>query len=453
MESEEDIELSKVNLVDSSNALLDVVESSPKGRFVKFKEQLGRGAFKTVYRALDNSTGCEVAWNAIKTTNLTHKDKNRMIEEISLIQKLKHPNIIHLIGAWYSQDNEELVFITEIMSGGSLKKYLKRAKAPYLKVIVHWCREVLKGLQYLHSQKPFPVIHRDLKTDNLFVCSSTGTVRIGDLGLSTVLNSSHKQSVLGTPQYMAPEVFDCKYTTAIDIYSFGMCLIEMVTHRSPYSNSKNPGDIYRKIIKKEVPPEISTIKDQEVKDLVLACLSSQESRPTAEQLLRHRLFSEGLKDPKLFRPVEVSEPQKINPSYFGQSQSSFVKISLNLGIQNQQSIQRNRIEFDYNKENDSPGSVAHEIAQEFKLSQAQTEVIADKITDKLMSTESPPSSETSESTYLLKLIKSKLPNTGNLENKSIEEVVRECQETLGLEPTGIVDQRLLDSLLEAPGDP
>ena len=66
-----------------------------------------------------------------------------------------------------------------------MRKYVEKIKIPRLKVIKGWCKEILQGLVYLHEQKPHPIIHRDLKCDNILINSYNGEIRIGDLGLST----------------------------------------------------------------------------------------------------------------------------------------------------------------------------------------------------------------------------------------------------------------------------
>jgi WNK lysine deficient protein kinase len=73
-----------------------------------------------------------------------------------------------------------------MITGGSLRQYLKKVGDPKLKVIKKWCHEVLEGLNYLHNQ-PIPIIHRDIKCDNIFINSNSGEIKIGDLGLSTTL--------------------------------------------------------------------------------------------------------------------------------------------------------------------------------------------------------------------------------------------------------------------------
>lgn len=75
-------------------------------------------------------------------------------------------------------------------------RYRKKHKTVDMKAIKNWARQILRGLDYLHSQKP-PVIHRDLKCDNIFVNGNQGEVKIGDLGLATILQQPTAKSVIG----------------------------------------------------------------------------------------------------------------------------------------------------------------------------------------------------------------------------------------------------------------
>lgn len=127
-----------------------------------------------------------------------------------------------------------------MITGGSLRKYVEKIKIPRLKVIKGWCKEILQGLVYLHEQKPHPIIHRDLKCDNILINSYNGEIRIGDLGLSTPMQHSYTSSVLGTPEFMAPELYEECYDTGVDIYAFGMCVLEMITLERPYMECQNP---------------------------------------------------------------------------------------------------------------------------------------------------------------------------------------------------------------------
>ena len=168
------------------------------------------------------------------------EDVKRIKEEVHLIKMLKHTNIIHFIAAWYVKEKEEVIFVTEMVTGGSLRQYLLKYKNPRLKVIKKWCIHILRGLQYLHELER-PIIHRDIKCDNIFINRQSGEIRIGDLGLSICLTNSFTTSVVGTSEFMAPELFGEKYGTPVDIYAFGMSVLEMITNATPYKECENQG--------------------------------------------------------------------------------------------------------------------------------------------------------------------------------------------------------------------
>lgn len=267
------------------------VEHSPRGRYIRFDIRLGTGAYKSVYKAYDTDQGIDVAWNAIDIGLLPSTEKTRIIQEVQLLQKLEHKNIINFYGSWFSKEKNQVVFITEIMTSGTLKSYIKRVHFIKWKIIKRWCIQILEGLHYLHSQNP-PVIHRDLKCDNIFVNGNTGDLRIGDLGLSTQLavdKRSKAQSVLGTPEFMAPELYDESYDEKVDVYAFGMCVLEMVTKEVPYSECINPAQIYKKVTAGIRPRGLQRVVSQAARDFIELCLSRGNGLVdvTAQYLLDH----------------------------------------------------------------------------------------------------------------------------------------------------------------------
>jgi WNK lysine deficient protein kinase len=142
-----------------------VVEVSPDGRYERFDERLGTGAYKEVWLAYDTETGKEVAWNTVEIRKLPLSEKKRIKLETEILAELTHPHIINFYHVWENPSVEQICFTTEIMTSGTLKQYIGRIKAIKLKVIKKWCRQILNGLDYLHSHTP-PIIHRDLKCDN-----------------------------------------------------------------------------------------------------------------------------------------------------------------------------------------------------------------------------------------------------------------------------------------------
>ncbi|EOA16321.1 hypothetical protein CARUB_v10004471mg [Capsella rubella] len=285
----------------SSMEEADFAEKDPSGRYIRYDDVLGRGAFKTVYKAFDEVDGIEVAWNLVSIEDVMQMpgQLERLYSEVHLLKALKHENIIKLFYSWVDEKNKTINMITELFTSGSLRIYRKKHRKVDPKAIKNWARQILKGLNYLHSQNP-PVIHRDLKCDNIFVNGNTGEVKIGDLGLATVLQQPTARSVIGTPEFMAPELYEEEYNELVDIYSFGMCMLEMVTCEYPYNECRNQAQIYKKVTSNIKPQSLSKVDDPQVKQFIEKCLLPASSRPTALELSKDPFLArDGCKDSAL----------------------------------------------------------------------------------------------------------------------------------------------------------
>ncbi|KAF6201581.1 hypothetical protein GE061_003973 [Apolygus lucorum] len=305
---------------------------SPHGRFLKFEEEIGRGSFKTVYRGLDTETGVAVAWCELQEKKLNKSERQRFREEAEMLKGLQHPNIVRFYDYWEVTLTKRkfIVLVTELMTSGTLKTYLRRFKKINPKVLKSWCRQILKGLLFLHSRTP-PIIHRDLKCDNIFITGTSGSVKIGDLGLATLKNRSFAKSVIGTPEFMAPEMYEEHYDENVDVYAFGMCMLEMATSEYPYSECSGPAQIYKKVISGIKPASFDKVENPEVREIIDQCIRlKREERPGIKELLNHQFFGEdiGLKlevcpreanseqdDSKVVFRLRVLDPKKRSNKY------------------------------------------------------------------------------------------------------------------------------------------
>ncbi|CAG7876680.1 hypothetical protein BRARA_E02005 [Brassica rapa] len=265
----------------------EFIEVDPSGRYGRYEEVLGKGASKTVYRAFDEYEGIEVAWNQVKLRNFTRnpEELEKFFREIHLLKTLNHQNIMRFYTSWVDTDNLSINFVTELFTSGTLRQYRLRHRRVNIKAVKQWCKQILKGLLYLHSCSP-PIIHRDLKCDNIFINGNQGEVKIGDLGLAAILRKSHAVRCVGTPEFMAPEVYDEEYNELVDVYAFGMCVLEMVTFDYPYSECTHPAQIYKKVTSGKKPEAFYLVKDPEVRAFVEKCLATVTSRLTALELLQ-----------------------------------------------------------------------------------------------------------------------------------------------------------------------
>ncbi|KAL5575875.1 hypothetical protein UlMin_017574 [Ulmus minor] len=260
------------------------VEGDPSGRYGRYKEMLGVGAVKKVYRAFDILDGKEVAWNQVSLTRFANDEPmlQRIFTEAWLLRSLQNHNIITSFDAWRDNKAQTLNFITPVFMSGNLRQYRRKHPRVSLKAIKKWLRQILGGLDYLHSHNPC-IIHRDLNCSNLFINGNDGE------------RCQAAHSCLGTPEYMAPELYEEKYTETVDIYSFGMCVLELVTMEIPYSECDNLAKIYKKVSCGVKPRALAQIKDLEVKEFIEKCIGHDPNRPSAAQLLEDSFF-EGLDD-------------------------------------------------------------------------------------------------------------------------------------------------------------
>lgn len=118
-------------------------------------------------------------------------------------------------------------------------------------------------------------------------------MKIGDLGFAAIVGKNHEaHSILGTPEYMAPELYEEDYTEMVDIYSFGMCLLEMVTMEIPYSECDSVAKIYKKVTAGIKPEGLNKVTDPEVKAFIEKSIAQPRARPSASDLLKDPFLSE-----------------------------------------------------------------------------------------------------------------------------------------------------------------
>ncbi|ESQ42894.1 hypothetical protein EUTSA_v10014189mg [Eutrema salsugineum] len=268
------------------------VEVDPTGRYGRYDELLGSGAVKKVYRAFDQEEGIEVAWNQVKLRCFSDDPAmvERLYSEVRLLKSLKNNNIIALYKVWRDEKNNTLNFITEICTSGNLREYRKKHRHVSMRALKKWSKQILKGLDYLHTHEPC-IIHRDLNCSNVFVNGNIGQVKIGDLGLAAIVGKNHlAHSILGTPEFMAPELYEENYTEMVDIYSYGMCVLELVSLEIPYSECDSVAKIYKRVSNGVKPEALNKVKDVEAKTFIEKCIAEPKARPSAAELLRDPFF-------------------------------------------------------------------------------------------------------------------------------------------------------------------
>ncbi|KAL5544131.1 hypothetical protein UlMin_007915 [Ulmus minor] len=382
------------------------IELDPTGRYGRYKDVLGKGAFKKVYRAFDELEGIEVAWNQVKIADLLRRpeDMERLYSEVHLLQTLKHKNIIKFYNSWIDTKKEHINFITEIFTSGTLRQYRRKHKNVDLRALKKWSRQILEGLVYLHSHEP-PIIHRDLKCDNIFVNGNQGEVKIGDLGLAAILcHARSAHSVIGTPEFMAPELYEEDYNELVDIYAFGMCLLELVTFEYPYVECTNAAQIFKKVSSGIKPASLAKVTDPRIRLFIEKCIAKASDRlPAKDLLLDPFLLSVGDGE-SISRSIQLKTHRSEGTSYQFDSGTHFKELStetgrdftllgqkkdvnmifLKLRIADSSGHVRN-IHFPFDMEADTAIAVASEMVGELDLTEQDVSTISEMIESELRS--------------------------------------------------------------------
>ncbi len=255
--------------------------SLPRIPGYEVKRLIGKGAFATVWEAVQNAVGRPVALKIIRVDLATEDIFHRFAREIQLTQRLDHP---HIARVYDSRVDEHIgYYAMELIDGPSLDKYVKYEKPKVAKLLC-LAAEVCGALDYAHKQG---VIHRDLKPANIMV-TKEGKSKLVDFGLGRSMFRPEAESetttsldgvVIGTPLFMAPEQArgeNDKLDGRADIYALGIILYMMLVRRHPHHVDMNDRwKTLREIAEGQVsrPSEVKPKFDREVERILMKALA------------------------------------------------------------------------------------------------------------------------------------------------------------------------------------
>lgn len=297
-----------------SSSLFVPASNDCVSRFFRIK-LLGEGSFGKVFLMREKQVGrrlvCVKEIHSIHTSEASSSNATPSaasavpVMEVQLMKKLSHPNLIRFLASFPKAptghaSRRKSCIVMEFCSGGDLRAYLTKhrhesgsggkAHPPQPQqltedLIWFWFLQLCLGLHHMHQ---LHILHRDVKTSNIFL-SNAGFLVLGDFGIARELTGPHEMAstVIGTPLYMAPETLEGKpYSFASDIWALGCVLYELCTGDPPFIAKSTPALIH-KICESKFAPLSRTRFSSRLQELVAAMLSVDvRNRPTAASILK-----------------------------------------------------------------------------------------------------------------------------------------------------------------------
>ncbi|KAM0926691.1 hypothetical protein ACQ4PT_003677 [Festuca glaucescens] len=279
---------------------MDAEKDPPPRRVVgeyELQEMVGKGTFAEVFRAAHLPTGARVAVKEIDRRRVDDYVRRGILQEMTILGSLSHPNILRLIDT--IETGDKLFLILEYCDGGDLEAFRQahggaRNRLPEA-VARDFARQLAEGLKVLRGER---IVHRDLKPQNLLLSTNGDaiTLKIGDFGFArSLMHENLAATFCGSPYYMAPEIWrGDKYDAKADLWSVGVILFQLVTGKLPFLG-ENRVQLREKVLTSNglsFPPDMEADLHPDFIDLCrrLICLDPAERMPF-EEFFNHKFLA------------------------------------------------------------------------------------------------------------------------------------------------------------------
>jgi NIMA (never in mitosis gene a)-related kinase len=268
------------------------MQKDPQKHYL-LQDLIGKGTYASVYRAVSTETKRIVAIKIVNILRVSDADLSAALNEIRILSSINNPYIVQYHESFIDRTQSQLWVVMELMEGGDLAQLIeqneKLNKNPSEKLVWTFFIQALLALKALHSLN---IIHRDLKPGNVYLSADKKSIRLGDMNVSKVVDFQFAKSLIGSPAYLAPEVWKMQpYTNNCDIFSLGCSIYEFATFQLPF-NGDNMVELKNGILNQK-PIKLPSKYSSELQTIITKCLTKiPDVRPTAKQMLEDPIVKE-----------------------------------------------------------------------------------------------------------------------------------------------------------------
>jgi len=268
-------------------------------RDFKKEKVLGKGSFGSVYLVRRKQDNKIYALKTVIMEKLNKREQENSVNEVRILASVNHPNVIGYKEAFWDDDGSSLNIVMEYADDGDLHSKIEKMKKAggFFKEPIIWSYaiQMIEGLKALHDKK---IMHRDLKSANIFLVKDKHQCKLGDMNVSKVIKENVLRTQTGTPYYASPEVWnDNPYSYKSDLWSIGCVIYELCTLRPPFQG-KDLDELYENVCKGE-PERISKIYSDDLWKMILMLLQVDvNKRVDCNQFLNSDLIKKKIEEMK-----------------------------------------------------------------------------------------------------------------------------------------------------------
>ena len=279
---------------------------------------IGEGSFGKAWLVSRPPTNSQYVLKEINMTKMNDKERSEAQKEVKVLAQMNHVNIVQYIEDFLDSSKTSLSIVMEYCAGGDMYQKITAARGRHFSEnqIIDWFIQLCLALKHIHSKR---ILHRDMKTSNIFLTADQRTVKLGDFGIAKVLNTTSElaKTCIGTPYYLSPEICENRpYNNKSDVWALGCVLYEMCTLKHAFEAGNMRG-LVLKIIRGNYPP-IPYRYTAELRALVAMMFKREpRDRPSISAILRRNFISKRL--PQSERPGSAASVASSVSTYSNKS--------------------------------------------------------------------------------------------------------------------------------------